>query len=139
MRFRNYGSPGVAIVLISICALASLYRFQYNVQRACATNKPNVAEQFIAKYERLGSLLPADEVTRFVVDRQHADLGRMEEEGRRYLAQYAVAPRLLGQWADSPWVVVDSDCPDTVPEIAVVNRWTLVADLRNGLRLYRIK
>ena len=137
MWFRNYGSPGVAMVLISICALASLYRFQYNAWRACATREPSVAEQFIAKYEPLGPLLPAGEVTCFIVDRQHADLERMEEEGRRYLAQYAVSPRLVGQWGDSPWVVVDSDCPDSVPKIAAADRWTLVADLRNGLRLYR--
>ena len=137
MRFRSRRSPGVAIALLSICALASLYRYQYNLQRACAAQDRGVAEQFIAKYEPLRPLLPKNEVTRFVVDPQHVDLDLMCSEGRMFLAQYALSPRLVGKWTDSPWVIVDSDSPEAVPDFATANRWTLVADLRNGLRLYR--
>ena len=53
------------------------------------------------------------------------------------LAQYTLSPRRVAGNAASPWVIIDSDRPEIVPEIAASARWTLVADLRNGVRLYR--
>ena len=56
---------------------------------------------------------------------------------RSGLAKYAVLPRRLEEKVASRWVVVDSDCPEIVPEMAVVGRWKLILDLHNGVRLYR--
>ena len=61
----------------------------------------------------------------------------MHPDGRLYLAQYALSPRRLAEGTASRWVIVESDCPEIAPEIATSAHWTLLADLRNGVRLYR--
>ena len=61
----------------------------------------------------------------------------MNTEGRLFLAQYALSPQRLASCVASRWVIVESDCPETVPEIAASAHWTLLADLHNGVRLYR--
>ena len=132
MWFRYYGSPGVAIVLVSICALASLYRFQYNTWRTCATGEPRVTEQFIARYEPLGPLLPTGEVTRFVVDQQHADLERMED-CLLTRARYAIsfADRKAEEW-DEIGSLLHNSSASLLALANLVPRHLTVADLGTG-------
>jgi hypothetical protein len=138
MRFRFRRSPRVAIVLVCGCALMSLCWFHRNVWRAYAMRgEDNLAEELVARYEPLRPLLPTAEMIGFVVDERHADTERMCPGGRLYLAQYALSPRRLAFSAALRWVIVDSDCPTIVPEIAASGHWTLQADLHNGARLYR--
>ena len=92
-------------------------------------------ERFVARYEPLRPLLPKEEVTGFVLDERHAETKRLHPGARLFLAQYAVSPRRLTQDAASRWVVVDSDRPAVVPDVAAKGHWTLLADLRNGVRL----
>ena len=137
MRFRCRRSPRAVIMLVCGCTLVSLFLFQRNIWRDYATQGQSAEEQFVAKYVRLRPLMPTDEVARFVVDEGHADLNRLHRDARMYLAQYAVSPRRLARDVASRWVVVDSDDPDSAPEIATSAHWTLLADLHNGVHLYR--
>lgn len=136
MWFPGRRSPIVAIALIAGCAVVSLYLFQRDAWRDCATHDQYSPEQFVTRYEPLQPWLPKGEVAGFVFDQPHSTQ-RLHPGARLLLAQYAVSPRRLAENARSPWVVVDSDSPDVVPDIATSARWTLVADLRNGVRLYR--
>jgi hypothetical protein len=129
-------SPRAAIAVICGCTLVSLYLFERDTWRAAAQVR-SVPEQFLARYEPLGPLLPPDEAARFLVDLDHADVARMHPSARLYIAQYAVSPRRLWDKAVSHWVVVDSDRAEALPEIAASAHWRLVADLHNGVRLYR--
>ncbi len=73
---------------------------------------------------------------RFVVGERHLDPELISPDGRMRLAEYTLSPRRVAGNAASPWVIIDSDRPEIVPDPASA-RWTLVADLRNGVRLYR--
>ncbi len=137
MRFRCRRSPRAAVALICGCSLVALFLFQRDLWRDWTQQSPSVEEQFVAKYEPLRPLMPADEVAQFVVDEGHADLTALHRDARLYLAQYAVSPRRLARGNGSRWIVVDSDRADTPPEIAASAHWSLIADLRNGVRLYR--
>lgn len=138
MRFRSRRSPRVAVFLICVCTLTALCLFQYQRWRRVAACGQTVPEQFAARYAPLGPLLPAAEITRFVVDEPHADLDLLHRDARLFLAQYAVSPKRLTVSGDKPsrWIVVDSDRPDVMPEMAAAGSWTLIADLHNGVRLY---
>jgi hypothetical protein len=137
MGFRYRRSPGVAIAAVCGCALVSLYLFQRAAWRDCATHDQYSPERFVARYEALAPLLPREAVTGFVLDESHVDTKRLHPGARLFLAQYAVSPRRLTQEAAARWVVVDSDHPELVPDVAAKSHWILLADLRNGVRLYR--
>ena len=137
MRFRCRRSPRVAMVLICGCALVSLYLFQHKAWHEYAAEPRSVPEQFVARYEPLRSLVPATGVTGFFADERHIDSEIMHPDGRRFLAQYALSPHRLTKGSAARWVIVESDCPAITPKIATSAHWTLLADLRNGVRLYR--
>jgi hypothetical protein len=137
MRFRCRRSPRAAVALICGCSLVALFLFQRNLWRDSAGQSSSVEEQFVAKYEPLRALIPTDEAAQFVVDEGRADLTALHRDARLYLAQYALSPRRLGRDVGSRWVVVDSDSADTPPGIATSAYWSLIADLHNGVRLYR--
>jgi hypothetical protein len=137
MRFSCRRSPRIAIATISGCALVSLYLFQRDVWHTYAVQGGNPAERFVGRYELLRPMVPIGEVTRFIVDEEHADTAAVPPSARVGLAQYALTPRRVASDAASRWVIVDSDCPGTVPKFAAKSHWTLVADLHNGVRLYR--
>ena len=137
MRFRWSRSPRVAITLICGCALISLFVFQYSTWRKHAREGSLVSEQFVGRYEPLGEFLPVDSEVGFVIDESHAREELIHPHARLAIAQYALSPRRVASNAVSHWVIVDSDCPEAVPDVAVSRRWKQVADLRNGVRLYR--
>jgi hypothetical protein len=137
MWFRRNRSPRVFIVLVCGCTLIGLFQYQHDLWRRYSTQNRSLAEQFVAKYEPLRPLLPTGETTRFLIDESHVDSNLMHPEGRLYLAQYSMSPRLVAHCAASRWIIVDSDCPEIVPDVAISAHWSLVADLGNGVRLYR--
>jgi hypothetical protein len=137
MWFRHNQLPHIFIVLVCACSLIGLYQFQHDLWRTYAKQNLSTTEQFLAKYEPLRPLLPKDETTRFLVDESHADSKLLDPVGRLYIAQYAMSPRLVAHCDASNWIIVDSDCPEVAPDIAASEHWSLFADLRNGVRLYR--
>jgi hypothetical protein len=96
----------------------------------------NSVEAVIARFEPLRGLLPEGAVTGFVVDQRHADVRLIPVAERFRLAQYALSPLVVEDCPDHALVVVDADVP-ALPEVAGVRGWTLVADLHNGVRLFR--
>jgi hypothetical protein len=122
--------------MICGCALVNLCLFQQNAWHGYAIQEPDQdMVQLVARYEPLCSWIPAGEATRFVMDEAHptdADFYR-----RMFLTQYALSPRRVTRAATARWVVVDSACSDQAPEIARSAHCRLVADLHNGVRLYR--
>ena len=137
MSFRWRRSPRIAMLLICGCALVSLYLFQHNTWRDCASRDWNTPQQFVARYGLVQALVPKTEAARFVLDECNVDAKIAHPEARLFFAQYALSPRCVGRDVASRWVIVDSDRPEIVPEIASRAHWTLVADFRNGVRLYR--
>jgi hypothetical protein len=137
MRFPCRRSPRIVITLICACSLVGLFLFQANLWHDWARESPSIEERYVARYEPLRGLMPSDEVSQFLVDEAHADLALLHRDARLYLAQYAVSPKRLGRDLRSRWIVVDSDRGDVPPGIATSAHWSLVADLGNGVRLYR--
>lgn len=137
MRLPRRRSPSAAIALIGGCAVLSLYLFERSAWLECGTHDRYAPEQFVARFEPLLPLLPKDEPADYLLDQRHANIERLHPGARLLLARYAVTPRQLTENAGSHWVVVDSDRPDVVPDAALSARWILLADLRNGVRLYR--
>jgi hypothetical protein len=132
-------SPKAAIVLIGGCAVLSLYLFERNawLELQCGTHDQDSPEQFVARFEPLVPLLPKDEPADYLLDRRHSYPERLHLDARLPLARYAVAPRRLTANTGARLVVVDSDRPDVVPQAVAAAHWTLLADLHNGIRLYR--
>jgi hypothetical protein len=138
MNFQRIRSPQCAVVLTCGCALAYLAALNCEIWRPDAAQVQMNAQRWVARYEPLRSLLPADEISRFQIDKKYTDENLQHPDARLYLARCAVVPRRLAYEAKSRWIVVDSDRPDIEPALAKAGRWTLVADLHNGVRLYRI-
>jgi hypothetical protein len=130
-------APRTAIALVCGCAIVNLCVLQHAIFRGCREREQSVAEQLVARYEPLDAWAPKGEAMQFVLDDRHVDREFAHPDARLYLAQYALSPRCVGRNVKSRWVIVDSDASAIVPKIAVDGRWTLVADFRNGLRLYR--
>ena len=137
MRFRDKLLAPAFILLICGYSLVGIYHYQKDIWCEYKAQNSYLPQQLIAKYAPLRPLLPKGEVIRFLIDENHSDPNLMHPNGRLFLAQYAISPRLLNFDAASSWVIVDSDCPGSVPDIATSSHWTLVADIRNGVRLYR--
>jgi hypothetical protein len=123
-------------VLLCACALAN-GRVAWNAARHLGAPPDNGApEVFSARFEPLAAWLPEGTVTGFVIDGAHTDSKRLHPDGRFGLAQYALSPRLLDAWTPHALMIVDADDPEAMPEMAVRQGWTLLANLHNGVKLF---
>jgi hypothetical protein len=125
------------MLLISLCALGNARVLPRALRPWREAPQPSAPQLFAARFEPLGPLLPAQGVTGFIIDAAHTDREVPHPDARLFLAQYALAPRLLECSARHPLVIVDSDQPDALPEIAARGNWTLVAALPSGVKLFR--
>jgi hypothetical protein len=91
----------------------------------------------IPRFEPLKQWLPENSTTGYLLDEENADLETHNPGSRLSLALYTLSPRIVLQTTACPLVIVDADRPETPPKIAQQRGWTLVADLHNGVRLYR--
>lgn len=137
MGFRRFRSPRIAMLLVVGCAVASTYVFQSGIWGRCGLWYEELPGQYAERYRLLGDAVPAGASMRFVVDERHATNRIMSADSRLYLAQLALSPRVVGNRVESRWVIVDSDVPEAIPKVATRGGWDLVADLHNGVRLYR--
>jgi hypothetical protein len=135
-RIRWLAYPRCAIVLLCACALAN-GRVAWNAVRHLGGPPDNGSpEVFIARFQPLAAWLPEGTMTGFVIDEAHTDSKRLHPDGRLGLAQYALSPHLLDPWRPRALVIVDSDDPEAMPEMAVRQGWTLIVNLHNGVKLF---
>ncbi len=137
MWIRRKHLSRLAILTICGCASVNLYLLQREAWRSPHIQDKKACMNKFLRYKPLGPLLPKGEVTCFLFDGRLTNLSKKDRGRMFYLAQSAVSPRLIGIPKDFRWVVIDSGCPEDVPKIAAASHWTLQADLRNGVRLYR--
>jgi hypothetical protein len=131
--------PCLAILLICLGALAS---FRTTWSAASAWRRPpadNSPPTILARFEPLEELLPKDAAIGFLVDERYADPKVFLPAGRLWLASYVLSPRGVNSWTDQALVIVDSGMPAPLPEAARSRGWILVADLHNGVRLFRTR
>jgi hypothetical protein len=126
----------VAIALVCMAGLSNVRVLPHAVWSFCAATPPDSPDVLAARFEPLCSLLPMEAKAGFLYDRRRADGWLADPDGRLFLAQYALAPRLLEHSVAHRWVIVDSDDCGNPPETVAAVGWTLVADLHNGVRLY---
>lgn len=91
----------------------------------------------IARFEPLAGRVPPGTTLGYYFDQAHANLQLCHPHERFYLAQYALAPLLVERSLTRALVLVDSDDPSAPPALAAEGGWTLLVDLKNGVRLYR--
>jgi hypothetical protein len=133
------GSLGPRIVLVCLClwGLANI-RLALNCVREYGDPLASYTPAaMIPRFEPLGQWLPNATGAGYLLDEEHADLQTHNPGSRLSLALYTLSPRMIRQTTACPLVIVDADRPDTPPKIAREQGWTLVADLHNGVRLYR--
>jgi hypothetical protein len=128
--------PRAAVWLVCLAALGNARLIRDALRPENAHRKPVPADVFAARFQPLAAQLPPADVLGFWVDEAHADRELQHPGARLYLAQYVFSPRLIDLSFAHRWVIVDSDCPEIPPAIAVAQHWTLKADLHNGVRLY---
>jgi hypothetical protein len=128
--------PRLAIMLLCLFALANI-RIVPAALKRMGKPEPDQAGPFLAKMMPLAARLPAEHVFGFALDDEHTDLAYYSFGARLFLTQYAFSPRLIEHSTAHRFVIVDSDAPEVVPRMAIEGHWSLVADLGNGVRLYR--
>ena len=126
MGLRWVPRPRLAIVLLSLCARASSRIVWSTARELRQPPESNSVEAVIARFEPLRRLLPEGAVTGFVGDSVE----------RFSWPSTALSPRVVERSSDHALVVVDADAL-ALPEAAAARGWTLVADLHNGVRLFR--
>ena len=132
---------GPHLVLLCIClwGLANVRLVSSALCGAAAPRPGYEPTAMIPRFQPLAQWLPDTATTGYLLDGEHAGAGPIDSEARIRLAQYTLSPRLIRRTTACPLVIVDSDRPETPPNIAQVRGWTLVADLHNGVRLYRTR
>jgi hypothetical protein len=137
MHLGNRRSPRIAVTLVCACALISAYVFQGDVWRRSGSWFESMPEVFANRYQPLQTFVPSTDAMRFLADDSHIVNRIVPSDDRLRLAQLALSPRYVGVGVESPWVIVDSDFPEATPAAATGGGWQLVADLHNGVKLYR--
>lgn len=126
-----------AMLLVAVGAVGSARALPQAVQQCLADPKPDATAPFVARFEALKPLVRATPSLGYLSQAQNLDPKHPDPAKRLYLVQFALAPRLVEQRTDREWVIFDSDELAAAPEIATREGWTLVADLHNGVKLFR--
>ena len=92
--------------------------------------------QFLARCRRLeANLPPAGRIGYYVLPGE-AETRKSFHTARLVLMQYALTPRVVENFSGHELVIFDSDDPAAVPS-AAEGDWQLLADLHDGLKLFR--
>jgi hypothetical protein len=91
----------------------------------------------IPRFAPLAEHVPKSATVGYLLDESHTDPAMHHPHARFALAQFALAPRIVVHSTNCSLVIFDSDRVDATPNIAESRNWTLVANLDNGVRLYR--
>ncbi len=122
------------LALVSLTSSASLLRDTEPIVRG------KVGEDeitlYLMRFEALRRVLPAHGTVGYETDSE--DLQRDRRDVRRfYLAQYALAPVILVAGLDQDLVIGNYQDPGSNCRICRSTSFVLVADLGNGLMLFR--
>ena len=126
-----------AVILLAVGALASIRTLPRAVQQCLAEPKPDATVTLEARFAALQPFVTDKPSLGYLTEGRHLDPQRVDLAKRLYMAQFALAPSIVERRTDRPWVIFDSDTPEAVPEIATREGWTLVTDLRDGIKLFR--
>jgi hypothetical protein len=126
-----------ATLLIVFGALGSARALPRAVQQYQADAKPDATVPFVARFEALKPFAERSPSLGYLTVSQHLDPQRSDLVQRLYLAQFALAPHVIERRIDRDLVIFDSDRPEVTPQIAEREGWILVADLHNGVKLFR--
>lgn len=127
----------LALALFALCGLGIGRLSLTSFRHAWSSPGQGTASRFMARYETLKPYLSPRQSVGYLPDPSRMDLDAMPLTGRLSLAQYALSPPVIEPLVDQPLVLFESDDPQAMPELAAQRRWTLVADFRNGLKLFR--
>lgn len=137
MQLSILSRARLALALFALCGLGIGRLSLVSFQHAWSSPGGGTASRFIAKYETLKPYLSPQQPVGYLPDVSRMDLRALPLTGRLSLAQYALSPPIIEPLRDQPLILFESDDPQAMPDLAVEGRWTLVADLHNGLKLFR--
>ena len=126
-----------ATLLIAICALGSTRALPRAVQLSQADPTPDATAALVARFEAIKPHVRKQISLGYLSDARHLDPRRSSLLKRLYLAQFALAPRIVERTTHREFVIFDSDRPEVTPDIATLEGWKLVVDLHNGVKLFR--
>ena len=136
LQKRNLG-PRFVLVCFCLWGLANFRLVLSSLREQGNPLARYTPSAMIPRFEPLGQWLPEATSAGYLLDEENADLQTHNPGSRLSLAMYTLSPRIIRQTTACPLVIVDGDRPETPPKIAEQQGWTLVADLHNGVRLYR--
>ena len=139
MLQRQRLGPRIVLVCLCVWGLANIRLIVSTVRESRNPLAGYTPSAMIPRFEPLAQWLPEEAEAGYLLDEENADLKTHAPASRRSLALYTLSPRIIRPTTDCPLVIVDSDRPETPPKIAGQQGWTLVADLHNGVRLYRTR
>ena len=134
--------PGARIVLVCLCVwgLANVRLIVSTVRESRNPLAGYTPSAMIPRFAPLAQWLPEDAEASYLLDEENADLKTHAPAARRALALLTCAVA-ADHPADNGLPSGDrsTDRPETPPKIAGQQGWALVADLHNGVRLYRTR
>jgi hypothetical protein len=124
-------------VALIILAASSATRWPIRTFGQMIRTPDDEVTQLLERYRRLAAYLPGKCRIGYLAPTDEGETRKVLPTARLELLQYALAPRMIDKFTDQENVILDSDEPDARPSEAVRRDWELMADLHDGIKLYR--
>ena len=134
-RARQRAAAAVALIILT--ALSAIRWPIQTFRQMNRTPHDDEVTQFLSRYQRLAPYLPGKCQIGYLVPPEEAESRKALHTARLELLQYALAPRMVDKFTDQEVVILDSDKPKAHAKDADHQDWELVADLHDGIKLYR--
>jgi hypothetical protein len=127
----------VVIAMLTLAALSNV-RLPIRSFGEVSGGKPSDGiSEFVARCHRLEPHLPAAGPIGYRAPPARAEAHSPVKGDRLQLMRYALAPRIVEQFWDHQLVIFDADDPALSPSPKESRGWRVVADLGDGMKVYR--
>jgi hypothetical protein len=123
--------------MITLAALSNLRLPVRSIRDAANSTASDGIGEFLARCRRLEPHLPASGRIGYRAPSALAQTHSPVKGDRLQLMRYALAPRIVEQFWDHELVIFDADDPALAPSQKESRGWRVVADLGDGMKLFR--
>ncbi len=127
----------LVIAMLTLAALSNLRLPIRSFGEVSSGKTSDGINEFLTRCRRLESHLPAKGAIGYRAPPASEQARSPVKGDRLQLMRYALAPRIVEQFWDHQLVIFDTDDPALSPSPKESCRWRVVADLEDGIKVYR--
>ena len=127
----------LVIAMVALAALTNVRLPVRGITEVAQSASSDGIGEFLGRCRRLEPHLPARGQIGYRALSDHARTHSRVKGDRLQLMRYALAPRIIEQFWDHELVIFDADDPASVPSPEESRGWQLVADLHDGMKVFR--